>query len=857
VTVPDLGVVSTPAIRATSTTGLTVDWDLPEHTSCEVTTYTVQVCNEGGDVIQSFETAAQVTTRSFEGLSPGTAYTARVRALAASSRRMRRSAHDGVTRPDSPVRSDSPARPESPLFGHAAASTTFQLCSPSWSPWAQSSNGEPRVTLPLTGIITQPRLYLASASSICMTWQPPEQTACTISKFELQLCEVGGAPIGQVVPVAAETTLHVFEQLESGKEYSAYFSTEARHANGFLVPATEHSELAAAVTVPAVGVVTDLELKPENESSFDATWVVPTTIACTLIEYQVALCDKNGASLGDNHTVPNSSHRFVDVASGSTFTARVMARAQATGGPDGTSTFTLQAAWSQAPHPVTLSDPEWSLFLVYWRKVKIWDFVEAATAENVKMVFWNHWRSIKFIFLSFASTGHTQGDFAMASIDKQEFMTLLKASKVCGAGTSTGMSGNDVDVDFAVVNNHYESHDSKKGALKLYEFMDMLIRVSLKLAKPARPKMKRAQTSANLSTSSSQGRKTALLDTNLSLPGCLDELLDAYIVKHQGVLIDKDQMMGRYLMSPVVQQVFATHEEQIYGIFNGVRNSDQGSGSNPLVSVSEWLTIFKKHPIKDFSRSEMIMCFALSQEISKDQGLATGVEDQLVQVIDFYEFAEAMARAAYATLPSKHQRSDKPEEALKAFATRLGPLIAEIGAEYKPATPPPLKRLNERFAAFISGSELRDEAAFAEEFAAMTGVVADMPTIKEGEPRPSNEPKEQGPGAKAPGGRPLVSVPDQPVERNPSAVTPPMTERDPASSQPAVPNPVMASGPPAPALSPAPAATKPPLNIARAALPGATSAKGQSSSRAKGQTSTRTTKGSGGGKTTSPPAKGK
>ena len=103
---------------------------------------------------------------------------------------MRRSAHDGVTRPDSPVRSDSPARPESPLFGHADASTTFQLCSPSWSPWAQSGNGEPRVTLPLTGAIAQPRLYLASASSICMTWQPPEQTACTISKFELQLCEV-------------------------------------------------------------------------------------------------------------------------------------------------------------------------------------------------------------------------------------------------------------------------------------------------------------------------------------------------------------------------------------------------------------------------------------------------------------------------------------------------------------------------------------------------------------------------------------------------------------------------------------------------------------------------------------------
>ena len=47
--------------------------------------------------------------------------------------------------------------------------------------------------------------------------------------------QVGGAPIGKVVPVAAETTLHVFEQLESGKEYSAYFSTEARHANGFLV----------------------------------------------------------------------------------------------------------------------------------------------------------------------------------------------------------------------------------------------------------------------------------------------------------------------------------------------------------------------------------------------------------------------------------------------------------------------------------------------------------------------------------------------------------------------------------------------------------------------------------------------
>jgi len=449
------------------------------------------------------------------------------------------------------------------------------------------------------------------------------------------------------------------------------------------------------------------------------------------------------------------------------------------------------------------------------------------------MVFWNHWRSIKFIFLSFASTGHTQGDFAMASIDKQEFTTLLKASKVCGAGTSTGMSGNDIDVDFVVVNNHYEANDSQKGALKLYEFMDMLIRVSLKLKKPAKPKLKRAQTSANLG-----GGRGALLDSNFLLPGCLDELLDAYIVKHQGVLIDKDQMMGRYLMSPVVQQVFAAHEEQIYGIFNGVRNSDQGSGSNPLVSVSEWLTIFKKHPIKDFSRSEMIMCFALSQEISKDQGAATGVEDQLVQVIDFYEFAEAMARAAYATLPSKHQRSDKPEEALKAFATRLGPLIAEIGADYKPAAPPPKKRLNERFAAFISGSELRDEAEFAKEFAAVTGVVADMPNIKADEPRLSN-----------------FSVPEQPVERNPSQ----LTERDPAPSQLPEPNPVMAGGPPAPALSPAPAATKPPLNLARGSLAGATSSKGQASSRSKGQATTRTTKGSGGGKTvtTSPPAKGK
>mgnify|MGYP006146483305 CR=1 FL=1 len=146
----------------------------------------------------------------------------------------------------------------------------------------------------------------------------------------------------------------------------------------------------------------------------------------------------------------------------------------------------------------------------------------------------------------------------MASIDKQEFTTLLKASKVCGAGTSTGMSGNDIDVDFVVVNNHYEANDSQKGALKLYEFMDMLIRVSLKLKKPAKPKLKRAQTSANLG-----GGRGALLDSNFLLPGCLDELLDAYIVKHQGVLIDKDQMMGRYLMSPVVQQVLATHEEQL------------------------------------------------------------------------------------------------------------------------------------------------------------------------------------------------------------------------------------------------------------------------------------------------------
>lgn len=47
---------------------------------------------------------------------------------------------------------------------------------------------------------------------------------------------------------------------------------------------------------------------------------------------------------------------------------------------------TLTTYRSEAPHPVTLSDPEWSLFLVYWRKVKIWDFVEAAMAEKVKMV---------------------------------------------------------------------------------------------------------------------------------------------------------------------------------------------------------------------------------------------------------------------------------------------------------------------------------------------------------------------------------------------------------------------------------------------------------------------------------------
>jgi len=164
-------------------------------------------------------------------------------------------------------------------------------------------------------------------------------------------------------------------------------------------------------------------------------------------------------------------------------------------------------------------------------------------------------------------------------------------------------------------------------------------------------------------------------------------------------------------------------EERIYGIFDGVRKLDSGNESNPLVSIAEWLTIFKKHKVKDISRSQMIMCFALSQEVSKDHK-KQNVEDQLLQVLDFYEFTEAVGRTAFLTLSSKNQQS--PEKALEAFTKRLGPFIDELGVDYKPTLPPKQKRLNGHFSAFVSGSELID----ATDPASIT-ITTELPTVSE------------------------------------------------------------------------------------------------------------------------------
>jgi len=149
--------------------------------------------------------------------------------------------------------------------------------------------------------------------------------------------------------------------------------------------------------------------------------------------------------------------------------------------------------------------------------------------------------------------------------------------------------------------------------------------------------------------------------------------------------------MERMLVTPAVQGIFASHEPKLYGIFDTIKRLDQGPGSTPDVSVQEWLQLFKQNPVKGVTRSQTVMIFALSQDMT-ELGIDGKVENQLMQVLDFAEFKEALGRLAFLSMSTKEKTGDS-DIVLTAFATRLGPFIEELGKGYKEKKPPKSQRM--------------------------------------------------------------------------------------------------------------------------------------------------------------------
>lgn len=182
-----------------------------------------------------------------------------------------------------------------------------------------------------------------------------------------------------------------------------------------------------------------------------------------------------------------------------------------------------------------------------------------------------------------------------------------------------------------------------------------------------------------------------------ALPACLRELLDKHIIKYQGVLLDQDEMIERFLKAPSVERVLADKEALLYGIFETMARLDEQADASPLLSIQEWLALFKRSPIKGVTRAQMVMCFAVSQEIDDSVATSGKVEDRLLQVLDFHEFQEAVGRVTFASMSAKKTYKNM-EAALEALLKRLGPFIDELGASFKPRAPPKALSLAARIA---------------------------------------------------------------------------------------------------------------------------------------------------------------
>ena len=327
---------------------------------------------------------------------------------------------------------------------------------------------------------------------------------------------------------------------------------------------------------------------------------------------------------------------------------------------------------------------ELEVFESYWGKIQL-DDIEGHEewVDDVKRACWKHWSSLKFIYLFNAASGHSTTELQSTTLDKQEYSAMLKVCKLLLPSSQTFKVG-DIDFLFMECDSRYEYGDSPKGALMLYEFLDVLVRTSV-----ARFGM---------------AHRNAKRHPKAVLPGCFVEMLEDHILKYQGEALGDEGQTKLFLGSTAVKQTIVENEEALRAVFDGIRMVDEGGDelrtalelqalekqgrkqdadelrrSSEQVSMAEWLSLFiKGHRVlvKGVTRAQAVKCFALAQDINDDADTGIGhVEHEMLRMLDFQEFCVAVSRLAITSIDtsglSAGQAANRAAAHVGAFIDKL------------------------------------------------------------------------------------------------------------------------------------------------------------------------------------------
>uniref|UniRef100_A0A7S2D821 Uncharacterized protein n=1 Tax=Haptolina brevifila TaxID=156173 RepID=A0A7S2D821_9EUKA len=493
--------------------------------------------------------------------------------------------------------------------------------------------------------------------------------------------------------------MYIFEGLRRGSTYIASVSAEAKDIKDRPVKVEASNEQAMATTIPSVELIGEVELAPKSASSFEATWKAPIVHACRLTGFEFKLCNEKGevhrsytlqaANMDPNpdytflfrnlagsvETRDKSYERYVHGAEATKHVAKVIAVASVMAGADGRTEIKVRSAESPAVPSRASSlpdDPDWTIFLAYWNKVKLKDLDGYSEwQDGVCKLFWMHWPKLKFIYLWTAASGHTDARYEF--IDAHEFSALLTRCNIIVPRGS--MPTSEADLLLVACDKRYTDEGSPKGLLTLYQFLDILVRISL------------------------QFKAKQLRAPKAKLPACLEDLVDNYILKGHSELIQAEELQTQAIASPESQAIFSKSEAQLRSTYDQVATLDEQEAKDKnvdhlkqrnaalekssLIRMKGWLSLFQQRYIvpKIVTRAQTVLCFALAQEHS-DVNADINLEEHMARLLDFEEFKSAVGRMAF--LSFKAIDMNNFDRTLRAYCRKLGPFIKDLAAEHDP-----------------------------------------------------------------------------------------------------------------------------------------------------------------------------